>query len=98
METAQQQHNRISLLRVDSGLEYLRQKQQEKNARSTKNSSLNQPHGSFVKPTAYVYPTQHAAPLHPPYINYSNSSDHIHSVAPNTHSYSRNSGNGKYIC
>ena len=28
METAQQHHNRISLLRVESGLEYLRRKQQ----------------------------------------------------------------------
>ena len=97
METAQQQHNRISLMRVDSGLEYLRQKQREKDARSANNSSLNQPHGSFIKPTAYVYPTQHAAPLHPSYTNHSNSPVHIHSVVPSTHNYSQNAGNGNYI-
>ena len=87
METAQQQHNRISLMRVDSGLEYLRQKQREKDGRSIINSSVNQPSCSFTKPTAYVYPNQYA-PLLPP--AYTTNPIHAPSGVLNRKDYPRN--------
>ena len=98
METAQQQHNRISLMRVDSGLEYLKQKQREKDGRSLMNSSVSQPTCSFIKPTAYVYPTQYAPPLPPPYTNNSISPIHARSGVPSRRDHPRNGEKGNLIC
>ena len=98
METAQQQHNRISLMRVDSGLEYLRQKQREKDGRPLMNSSLSQPTCSFIKPTAYVYPTQYAPPLPPPYANNSVIPIQARSGVPSRRDHPWNVEKGNLIC
>ena len=84
METAQQQHNRISLSRIDSGLEYLRRKQQQLLQQRERrdnygpmlmsSSFIQLPNSNFsstIKPIAYVQPRTNlcSSPPPPPYVN-----------------------------
>ena len=84
METAQQQHNRMSLFRVDSGLKYLRRKQQQLLQQRERrdncgpmlmpSSFIQLPNSNFsstIKPIAYVQPRTNlcTSPPPPPYVN-----------------------------
>ena len=80
METAQQHHNRISLMRVESGLDYLRRKKQEKDLRCTTSFANHLPN-STMKPVAYVYPLHHPSNTpfsYPANLSHSGSGHHVH--------------------
>ena len=110
METAQQQHNRISLLRIDSGLEYLRRKQQQllqqRERRDNYGSILmpssfiqlpNSNFSSSIKPIAYVQPrTNLNSSPPPPYVSPSRYPVNVRTNprVSPSHDYSRNKGKG----
>ena len=113
METAQQQHNRISLLRIDSGLEYLRRKQQQllqqRERRDNYGSILmpssfiqlpNSNFSSSIKPIAYVQPrTNLNSSPPPPYVSPSRYPVNVRTNprVSPSHEYSRNNGKGGHI-